>query len=376
MDLSAAFDTIDHEKLLHLLETSFGITGSALTWFKSYLSDRSQKVVIEGVESDPFVLIFGVPQGSVLGPILFTVYTTPLGKIIRSHGLCFHLYADDTQLYIAIKPTCNISVTEAIEKVESCVREIKLWMEMNMLKLNEGKTELLVITSNNRAASMSNVTIKLGESDIKPSSTIRNLGVIFDSTFNMNYHVSSICKNAFWQIHQIGHIRKYLDTSTTEILINTLVTSKFDYCNSLLCGISDKNIKRLQRVQNACARLVTKKRKYDHVSPILKDLHWLPIDKRIEFKILLLTYKCLNGLAPEYLSELLSSYTPNFNLRSGSEYKLNIPKTRLKTYGDRAFSSVSPAMWNRIPENIKRSPDVNSFKKQLKTYMFKCVYNN
>ena len=149
LDLSAAFDTIDHEKLFNLLNLSFGVQVSALNWITSYLSNRKQSVLINGVSSDELNLSWGVPQGSVLGPILFTIYTTPLANIIRKHGIEFHLYADDTQLYIAFKPSCPGSKYDSIKKLEACIEDIRKWMSHNMLKLNEDKTEFLVITIKN-----------------------------------------------------------------------------------------------------------------------------------------------------------------------------------------------------------------------------------
>ena len=147
LDLSAAFDTIDHQRLLHTLESSFGIKGKVLDWFQSYLTGRTQTVQIKKSTSEPHELKYGVPQGSVLGPILFTIYTTPLGQLIRRHGLTFYLYADDTQLYLAFKPSEPSSIVNNISCLEKCVDDIRAWMKLNLLKLNDDKTELLVITS-------------------------------------------------------------------------------------------------------------------------------------------------------------------------------------------------------------------------------------
>ena len=146
LDLSAAFDTIDHHRLLHTLESSFGIQGKALDWFHSYLTGRTQTAHIKKSTSEPHELQYGVPQGSVLGPILFTIYTTPLGELIRRHGLTFHLYADDTQLYLTLKPSEPSSINNIIYQLENCIEDIRAWMKLNLLKLNDDKTEMLVIT--------------------------------------------------------------------------------------------------------------------------------------------------------------------------------------------------------------------------------------
>ena len=169
LDPSAAFDTIDHQKLLDLLDYSFGIRGGALRWFKSYLQDRTQTVQIGSSTSEPVTLKYGVPQGSVLEPILFTMYTTPLGNIIRNHNLDFHLYADDTQLYISFKPCDSIYRQTAISQVEACTKDIKTWMTNNLLKLNDDKTELIIVTTIETTSRQEDIVINIGDSPIAPS---------------------------------------------------------------------------------------------------------------------------------------------------------------------------------------------------------------
>ena len=376
LDLSAAFDTIDHDKLLDILDTSFGVRGDVLQWFSSYLKDRSQTVQIGSSYSEEHKLSYGVPQGSVLGPILFTIYTTPLGRIIRNHGLTFHLYADDTQLYIAFKPCSSTSKTDAIARVEACVEDIRIWMTNNLLKLNDDKTELIVITSKDDVARSLNVSVNVGGHTIIPSKDpTRNLGVLFDSTCCLDTHVSKLSKSINFNLYSIGKIRKYLDKSTTEKMIHASVTSRLDYCNSLLYGAKYRVIRCLQYCQNNAARLVTLSRKYDHITPVLKQLHWLPVQQRIQYKILLLTYKALNGQAPEYITSMLTHYKPSRALRSEDRYLLVTPKHRLVGFGKRAFTTAAPTLWNPLPLDLKSSPSVDSFKRGLKTHLFRAAYN-
>ena len=178
LDLSAAFDTIDYQKLLNLLNQYFGIRGVAFKWFESYLKDRTQTVQIGSCTSTPVTLKYGVPQGSVLGPILFTMYTTPLGNIIRKNGLNFHLYANDNQLYISFQPGVSVSKATAISCLEACIKDIKIWMTNNLLKLNDDKIGLIVITTHSNTTQNQNIGINIGDSLITPSSEPpRNLGV-------------------------------------------------------------------------------------------------------------------------------------------------------------------------------------------------------
>ena len=379
LDLSAAFDTIDHEILLSILENEFGIIDKALSWFESYLTDRHQSVTINGTQSEKHKLKYGVPQGSVLGPLLFTAYTKPLGKIIREFGLQYHLYADDTQLYLAFNPSESESAKVAMEKIQNCVGKIKEWMATHFLKLNDDKTEVLIITRNSKTSNIIKdqlALVKIGESSVEPKESVRNLGVIFDSVCDLEKHVNNICKSAYFQIRNIGMIRDYLDIEATKTLVNAYVTSRLDYCNSLLYGISKQLINKLQRVQNTAARLVTRTKKFDHITPVLKELHWLPVEERIKYKILLLTYKARNGQAPKYLADLVVPYTPaRYNLRSRDLYLLdgNV-RTKLKHFGDRTFKKAAPTLWNGLCLDLRQAPSVNTFKSNLKTHLFKSCY--
>ena len=145
LDLSAAFDTIDHDILCSRMENTLGITGQALAWFKSYLSGRTLRIMIDKSFSELKDILWSVPQGSVLGPLLFLIYLLPLGKLIRKHGLELHIYADDTQLYLAIKPITQQAVDIGVPRLEDCLTDIYTWMSQNKLKLNADKTEVLVL---------------------------------------------------------------------------------------------------------------------------------------------------------------------------------------------------------------------------------------
>ena len=202
----------------------------------------------------------------------------------------------------------------------------------------------------------------------------RNIGAMFDSEFTLVPQVNSVVKSCYSHLRQIAHIRQFLTLDATATLVNAIITSRLDYANSLLIGLPKCVTRKLELVQNNSARLIYMKRKRDHATPLLESLHWLPIEFRIKYKINLLTYKALHGLAPSYLSCLLETYIPIRSLRSSSLKLLCEKKTKSKA-GARAFSVCAPKLWNTLPFNIRSSNSLATFKTALKTYYFKLAFN-
>ena len=375
LDLSAAFDTIDHDILIRRLRDQYGVTGTALQWFQSYLSDRTQTVVVEGQKSSTRPLAFGVPQGSVLGPELFKIYFAPAADIARKHGLKFHFYADDGQDYIAFKPIVPMDAASAIFRLRACLDELRQWLRENFLSCNDTKTEFIIIGTWQQLLKVNIDGIRIGDAWIQPKESVRNLGVMFDSNMNMKDHVTSICQSGYYHLKNLTSVRKYLDRSTTELGIHAFVTSRLDMGNSLLYGICKKQIHRLQLLQNMAARTVVMKRKYDHITPVLYHLHWLPVSYRIKYKVLVTVYKALNDMTPSYLSDLIKIKSKPRSLRSNSKFLLEVPKVSLKSAGNRAFSHAGPSLFNELPEDIKTVDTLEVFKSRLKTHLFNQAFN-
>ena len=371
LDLSAAFDTVDHTILINRLRNRLGIGGTALDWFQSYLTNRKCQVILNGTKSHNTLLDCGVPQGSVLGPILFTVYTLPLGDIIRKHGLPFHLYADDSQKYAVFKFEDYANI---VSKIEHLVSDIRNWYASNMLKCNDPKTDMMVLSSKHSPIT-DFLPVKVGDHFIPSASKLRNLGVIMDQHLTMSDHVQATVRNAFFKIREISYYRKFLSASATKTLVHAYVTSRLDYCNGLLYGLPKDMTGKLQSVLNTAARLVTLGSKYDSITPVLKELHWLPVEFRIKFKILLQVFKSLNGMAPKYLSDKLFLKT-NHGLRSDNSKTLKIPNSRLKSYGDRSFSVAGPVLWNRLPRELRLCSKLETFKRDLKTHLFREAFGS
>jgi hypothetical protein len=253
LDLSAAFDTVDHNLLLQHLECNIGVRNKALDWFRSYFSNRSQSICINGVSSKSVLLLYGLPQGSVVGPFVFPPYSATLSKILQEHGVRYHYYADDTQLYLMFSPSESAS---SITRMQDCIQDVRLLMEQNFLKLNDSKTEFLVISSQHNASALKHVTfIRIGNECISSVPSARNIGAVIDSHLDMSDHINGVCRACYMHLRHIGQIRSYLTENAASKIIYTLISSKLDHLNSRLYGLPDTCLQRLQLIQNTAARI-------------------------------------------------------------------------------------------------------------------------
>ena len=271
IDLSAAFDTVDHSILMKVLESNFGVTGTALKWFNSYLESRSQRVKIDNVLSDKSELRFGVPQGSRAGPILYSVYASTLSNVIDNNNSVMG-YADDHALY-STSSTDTESVSRSLANIELCLEKVGVWMVENRLKMNHEKTEFIAFGSSHTKEQSQVESITVGNDPVEISSHVKYLGIWLDSTLNMKKHISEKCRIVSLKLYNIKKIRKYLSTDSLIRLVNALVLSHLDYCNASLIGLPDSTIRPLQNVQNFAARVILGLSKFEHISPGLNKLH-------------------------------------------------------------------------------------------------------
>ena len=257
----------------------------------------------------------------------------------------------------------------AIDRVVSCVSDISCWMEQNDLKLNPDKTNILLIHSRFREGPALDY-LHFRDEQISISDRVRSLGVILDKHMTFDDQIDHVCKSSINHLRSLFRIRPYLDVNVASMVIHAFITTRLDYCNHLYFGLPKYKVKKLQQIQSIAARYVTGARKYDHITPILVQLHWLPVSYRIVFKHLYFVHKSLNGLCPQYLTNLLEHQKSARSLRSNFQDLLIQPTCKTKTYGDRAFSVCAPKIWNTIPLEIRQSSTVLSLKKKLKTFLF------
>ena len=271
LDLSAAFETLDHNILIDILNRNFNISDLALSWFRSYLSQRSQFLKMDNFSSSLTSPNSGVPQSCVLGPILFPLYTSPMCSIIVQHDLLFHQFVDDITLFTEVS---HPDPSPTLLKLSSCLSILNSWFFQNQLKLNPTKSEVMFVGSSRFLAKYNLPDVVTLDSTTLPiSSKLKILSVTLDSNLNFAPFISQIIQSSNFHIYAIKQIRKFLPLSTANALFISLVLSRLDYCNSLLCGQPNYLLCKLQALQNHVAKTVLQADYFSSSSDCLDRLH-------------------------------------------------------------------------------------------------------
>ena len=360
LDLSAAFDTIDIDKILQILEDEIGIGGVALQWFKSFLTGRTQRVKISGMYSESCDVPFGAPQGSVLGPKLFNINVRSQPIVFKQ--CCFNSssFADDSNGRRSFAISFQFEVIS--NEVPKCIDKIVQWSNEHFMKINPEKTELLLFRPISLNSEVVINGVLLGDQCIRFSKFVKNVGVWLDENLTLDKHVNSVVSHCHKILRDIGHVKKYMQRTHLEQLIHAVIC-RLDYCNCLFVNIGKDNLFKLQKLQNTAARIILGRRRRESASAALKELHWLNIDARITFKILLLVHKVVRGKC-----NLKLTYK-TFNGRPEDELKLETPTFNTK-YGTRLFEYNGSRLWNALPLNLRKEEDTEVYKKLLKTLLF------
>ena len=371
LDLSAAFDTVDHAVLIQMLQNKFGICGTALNFLKSYLTGRAFSVKIKHVKGRSYLLINGVPQGSILGPLLFILYISELPDIVARYDVNSHCYADDAHLYIGFDPLVNY--TESMNKMTKCLEEVKKWMTSKFLKLNVSKTEVLFIANPQDHILHDNMHIVIGNKLYKSSiaANVRSLGAYLNSTCTSDTMINEIVKSCSYSLKKLNTIKYDLDTNARLLAVKSHILSKLDYCNILLCNTSAQKLNCLTKVLHSSIRFVYNLKKRDHISEYLKRAHILPMKYRIMFKTCLFVFKIIHCISPQYLEELVYLRFPSeMNLRSNDD------DWKVEQLGhSKTVQYTMIKNWNDLPYNIRCLTSLIDFKAKLKTYYFNHAFS-
>ena len=300
-----------------------------------------------------------------MGPPLFNAYTRSFpGKVKVRVRYTVEGYADDHQLYKQFNLVLQVEFLS--EDIDNCFSFIESWMSEFFLKLNATKTKIMIIApACIREKIIVNGTFINGKC-LRFVDIAKNLGVLFDNELTFEAQINKVVTACFCTIRLLSRIKYFLSSEQLNTLVCSLIFSTLDYCNALYYGLKVETVEKLQRVQNTAARLVLKVNRFDHISTdeMFKKLHWLKIKERIVYKILLIVHKCVNGLAPEELSDMFQP------VKSDRTRKLNV-KYCNGSMGERAISVSGPKLWNALPQEIREETCTEDFKKRLKTFLFK-----
>ena len=353
LDLSAAFDTIDHDILITRLNRTFGISGIALSWLTSYLKDRHQRVKVGNSFSEEAVLKFGVPQGSVLGPILFNIYLNDLFYINESTNVCY--FADDTTFH-----ACDLDLSTLLIRLEHDSSLAIEWFDSNYMKLNEDKCHLLV-----SGHKFESTWVKVGDSTIWESKEQKLLGVQIDKQLKFDNHVYSLCKNAGKKLSALARLSAYLNQDQRKTLMTTFIESQFNYSPLTWMFHGRKSNNRINHIHERALRLVYNDDKSSFTELLNRNNSYCVHHKNIQFLAIEL-YKIKNNISTQIMSELFPLRDNSFLLRNQTDFATSTVNT--SSYGISSLRFFGTKIWSEVPNNIKNSKSLNEFKSRIKKW--------
>jgi hypothetical protein len=358
LDLSKASDTLDHVRMREKL-FQLGFKDSAVIWFDGYLTNRTQSITINGVVSDPQFIQYGVPQGSILGPLLFIIYINDLPSVIQNCSI--QLYADDTLLFFS-----SNSVTLIESTLSGDLNRIISWLNRNFLFLNHSKTKIMLIGTHQRLAKVDSFNIEAQDTKLDRVYKFKYLGVMFDSCLSWNDHIDYISAKISSRLGMLRKARKIIPRETCITLYDAMILPLFDYCSAVWDKCGKTNCDFLEKLQRRAASIIEGRRVLQ--SDVNLTLSWPSLQSRREYQICLQVFKCLHGLAPVYLLHEFN-YSREFhayNTRHKDNLRLPLAKT---TKYQNSFRYNGAKIWNRLPLNLRNQTRFSKFKIDVKKYL-------
>jgi hypothetical protein len=350
-DFSKAFDCVNHEILISKLR-HINFSPSALNWIECYLKNRYHCVKdTRNNISDWKLLTCGVPQGSVLGPLLYSLYTFDIGTCFK---YCkYHVYADDLQIYIQCKPS---EISDVIEKINADIVRLVNWTDKHGLTLNSGKTQAIVISNNGNFCTNNINKIVVKDSPVEYSKKVKNLGIIIDNALSWSPYVSTICQKTYYTLHRLYKFRSLTPIATRKNLVNSLILPIFDYCLYVCCNMNNDCISRLQVAMNSAVRYIYNIKRREHITPYYVKLGWLKIAARRDLQICVMAHKILQGYAPSYLNNLFTVMRDVHSRSTRAHNLYLLAPLPGKGIHSKSFSVLAYRLWNSL------GPDLCSIK--------------
>ena len=363
LDLSKAFDSINHEKLLEKLST-VGASPSTVEWFRSYLLNRRQYVRINSTHSDSLPVTHGVPQGAILSPLLFCIYLNDLPSTTTSCQI--ESYVDDSKLFLSFQLS---DIDQSILKLEQDLLRTAQWLCENHLLINPDKTKFLLLGTRQMLSRLrEDLSMSFLGEKLKPSESAKDLWVLLDPHLTYDHHITSIVSSCFSKLSQINRAKKSFDKETLQLLIESVVFSKMLYCSSVWSNTTAQNINKIQSIQNFACKIIMNSKKSDHVTPLLRHLNWLPVREQLQYRDSILAFKCINGIAPQYLTSKFKKRSKIHTRNTRNANTIQIPLFRTAA-GQPTFAYRGAKSWNNLNADVRENTNHRSFKKTLKSQL-------